>query len=234
MKAIVRICGYVALSTVLIGVCMMLAAQFQHELKPPGFQKHVLAMEMATTKDDVTRIVGDVSDSDRFQMRGQQRLDFLFIPAYWLEFLLISWLLARRKFSGAKYLGCAAGLCATLAAWFDLQEDWAILHVLEFPLAQTTDAMVAAISYYATRKWLLLFVAMGLLSFVFLSRRNLVNVRRLVFLLPGALFLITAVIGLIGLFRGPMLELYALPMSLGSLLLIVALLWSPEKFLEGL
>jgi phage shock protein PspC (stress-responsive transcriptional regulator) len=234
MKTVVRVSSYLALSTLLIGVCMGLASQFQHKLEPPGFKKPVLSIEMATTRADVERVVGDAGDSDRFQMRGQQLLDFLFIPSYWIEFLLISCLLAHRKFRGAKYLGLVAGLCATLAAWFDLQEDRAILHVLDLRLTETPDAAVSAISYYATRKWLLLFVAIGLLSSVFISRKNLVNLRWLIFLPPGVLFLITAVIGLIGLFNGTLLELYVLPMTLGSLLLFVALLWPPEKLLEGL
>jgi hypothetical protein len=160
-------------------------------------------------------------------------MDFVFIAAYWLEFLLISILLTRRRFPFAKGLGVFAGLCATLAALLDVRENLAILRVLTASPTPDNDPLVQAVLHAAVLKWTLLFIAMIILSFVILGRRDRNTKSGFVFLLPG-LFLLTGTIGLIGIGQDAMLEWIEMPMSFGLVSLILAFLWAPSRLLQGL
>jgi hypothetical protein len=98
LTPVVRISAGVAVVVLTAGVCMFLAADFEHESFPHGFNSPVLAMQMARSMKEVKAIVGEPGHSDRSQMRSQQRMDFLFILAYLSEFLLMCFLLWRRGF----------------------------------------------------------------------------------------------------------------------------------------
>jgi hypothetical protein len=138
VTAVVRLATIMAVVVVGVGVWMSLAAQFQHDVLPRGFTSPVLAMEMARSMKEAKMIVGEPGHSDRSEMRAQQYMDFVFIAAYWLEFLLISILLTRRRFPFAKGLGVFAGLCATLAALLDVRENLAISESLRRRRRRTT------------------------------------------------------------------------------------------------
>jgi len=238
MTTIVRISAVVAVIVLTVGVCMFLAADFQHESFPRGFNSPVLAMQMAQSMEEVNAIVGEPGHSDRAQMRSQQRMDFLFILAYWSEFLLMSILLWRRSFSGARYLAALAGLIATLAAGFDVWENVGILRVLSASATSANDTLVQVVRFTAIVKWLLLFVAMVLLSRVFLGREGMDapdDITDRIFFLPGLFFLVTGVVGLTGLvWWNALLNYVAIPMLFGLCALVVALFWNPPRLLQRL
>jgi hypothetical protein len=235
VNAVVRLAAVMAVVVILIGVWMFCAAEFEHDDLPRGFTSPVLAMELARSMEEVEMIVGEPGHSDRSEMREQQYMDFAFIAAYWLEFSLISILLWRRNFRFAKALGVFAGLCATLAALLDVRENLAILKVLSVSPTPENDPLVLAVRHAAVPKWALLFVAMILLSFVFLGRRDWHQRSGLPFLVTGLLFILTGSIGLIGLTtREALLELILIPMAGGMITLLIALWLAPAKLLEGL
>ena len=235
MNAVVRLAAVMAVVVILIGAWMSLTAGFEHDDLPRGFTSHVLAMEMARSMQEVKMIVGEPGHSDRSEMLEQQYMDFVFIAAYWLEFSLISVLLGQRSFRFAKALGLCAGLCATLAALLDVRENLAILKVLSASPTQENNPLVLAVRHAAVPKWTLLFVAMILLSLVFLGRRHWRLMSGLPFLGTGLLFIITGSIGLIGLTtREALLELILIPMLGGLIILPIALCLAPSKLLEGL
>jgi hypothetical protein len=93
---------------------------------------------------------------------------------------------------------------------------------------------VQAVLHAAVLKWTLLFIAMIILSFVFLGRRDRNTKSGFVFLLPGLFFLLTGTIGLIGIGQDAMLEWIEMPMSFGLVSLILAFLWAPSRLLQGL
>jgi hypothetical protein len=234
MNAVVRISAAVAVVVLTIGACMFVAADFEHRSLPRDFKSPVLAMEMARSMDEVKAIVGEPGNSDRSQMRSQQRMDFLFIVAYWSEFLLIGVLLWHRNFSLARPLALIAWLCATLAAGLDVRENVGILGVLSAPPRPDYDPLVQAVRFAATSKWLLLFVAMVLLSFVFIGRRDKRAGNGIIFFLPGLFFLVTGIVGLAGLWWNVLLNCVALLMLFGLRTLVVALFRSPSRLLHGL
>jgi hypothetical protein len=238
MNAVVRISAVVAVVVLTIGACMFAASDFKHRSLPRGFESPVLAMEMARSMEEIKAIVGGPGHSDRSQMRSQQHMDFLFIVAYWSEFLLIGVLLWHRNFSLARLLALIAWSCATLAAGLDVRENVGILGVLSAPPTPEHDPLVQAVRFAATSKWLLLFVAMILLSFVFIRRRDKRGgngiTDRIIFFLPGLFCLATGVVGLAGLWWNVLLNCVALLMLFGLFTLVVALFWSPPRLLRGL
>jgi hypothetical protein len=242
----VRTAAVVAVVVLTISMCMFLAANFHHKSLPRGFKSPVLAMQMAQSMQEVKAIVGAPGHSDRSQMRSQQHMDFLFIVAYWSEFLLISVLLWHRTISLAKVLAVMAGLCATLAAVADIRENLAILEVLSVPAVQDNDPLVQTVRFAATFKWVLLYTAMIPLAFVFIGREDgrahHGAIDRAIFFLTGLYFLMAATVGLIGTGLEAMrssvaptiLFLSSLVLAFGLIALTAALFRSPSKLLQGL
>lgn len=234
MESLLRLAASLTVAVVVIALYMSRVAQFQRKSLPRGFRSPVLAIQLVHSRADIAAIVGDQGDPDRRQMRRQQQLDHLLITAYWAAFVVMSVVLVQRSFPGAQYLGILAGLCATGAALSDVQENQAVLRVLAVPLVQTDESMVDVIRQAATRKWLLLFVAMALLSLVCIGRRDWATAYGTLCLLSGLSFLLAAIIGLVGLWQNALLEYCVVPMGLGLLTLAFALGMFPAKFVEGL
>jgi hypothetical protein len=176
-------------------------------------------------------------------MGSQIRMDFLFIVAYWLEFLLVSVLLWHRNFPLAKVLAVIAGTCATLAAVADVRENLAILEVLSARAVQDNDPMVQAVRISALAKWTMLFVAMIPLAFAFIGREDRRahhnTIVRFLLPLPGWLFLIAGCVGLLGTgleavltsTTPTILSLSFLILALGLITLPLALFTSPFRLL---
>jgi hypothetical protein len=172
VTAVVRLSAVVAVVVLTLGVCMFLAADFQHKSLPRVFKSPVLAIQMAQSMQEVKAIVGEPGRSERSQMRSQQYTDFMFIIAYWSEFLLISVLLWHRAFSLAKVLAVMAGFCATRTTILDIQENLAILEVLSVLAVQDNDPLVQTVRVAAMLKWITLYTAMIPLTFVFMGREG--------------------------------------------------------------
>lgn len=106
------------------------------------------------------------------------------------------------------------------------------------PPTPDNDPLVQAVRFAATIKWLLLFVAMILLSFVFIGRRDkrVGNgiIDRIIFFLPGLFFLVTGIVGLAGLWWNALLNRVALLMLFDLFTMVVALFWSPSRLLHEL
>lgn len=247
---VIRVAAAVSVIALALGLWMAKSAEgFQHSkgvefgLRWPSRPPPILAMEMARDMRDVEAVVGrEVGGGDRELMAELQYTDFAFIFAYWAEFLLISYLLSRRErffnlfpIPVPKVLAAAAGLCATAAAAFDVVENLAILRVLKHTAEPLYDGLARQIYSAAIWKWGLLFVAMFLLSFVFIGRRDWASARGVLYMLPGLGFFLAAVLGLYAVLTHNMLTVgFSAPLSAGLLTLPLALLLSPPKFEEGL
>ena len=194
---------------------------------PHGLSKPMMALEFAETVDDIRQVVGDQADR-RAEMLASLKIDtFGIIPIYWLFFLSLSWLLAHRSISNAFWLGIAVAVCATVAALFDFAENHYIRVTLETPLSQTTTETVAGIFRSALIKWSLIFVALGLLSRLFLGRNDLLA-------WIGIFFLLTSVLGFVGLVYHPAIEWSYLPLLISLIGLAITFALFPARFLQRL
>lgn len=201
------------------------------EVKAPDGNKSkrpMMALELPEKLDDIKDNVGDVGDERRAAMLKALALDaLLFIPSYTFFFLAMSWLLTQRRFSWALWLGIIAGACGIGAAILDYMENAHIRALLETDLARTTQQMIDSTRYVSLGKWVLSFIAIGLLSSLFLWRRDWI-------VLLGGLYALTAIVGLIGLIYRPAIGWAFGLMGAGTLFVIVVFGVFAGRFLQEL
>jgi hypothetical protein len=216
----------VGLVFLLLGACLCFATLNVLWKKPRpagGFVNPGLAIQFARSAADVERALHDVTAKDLLK---SLKLDSqIFIPVYWTLLMVFSALLYRHQFAHAKWLGLAAGICATAAAACDYLENHRIKDMLTSP--EINDATALGIRHASLLKWGLIFVAVALLATMFLWRRDWV-------MIVGALYLLAALIGIIGLFRNSLIQWAFAPMSLGMAGIGALLLFEPDRFLAGL
>lgn len=231
----IRTLGLIYCLLILLGVVLSLISNYQSrqppkiqwpEKFPHGLSKPMLALEFARTVDDIQRIVGDQGDPRRANMLALLRIDtFGFIPTYWLFFLSLSWLLGHRSIPYSFWFGVAVAVCATAAALFDFAENHYIRVALETPLSQTGVDTVMGIYRSALIKWLLIFVALALLSGLFLGRSDWLAI-------IGILFLVTSLLGFVGLRHNPAIEWSYIPLLMTLVGVAVTFAFFPARFLR--
>jgi hypothetical protein len=199
--------------------------------KAPGGTKSKMSMmtlELPEKLADIKNSVGDLGDERRsFMLKALTQDSLLFIPSYTIFFLAMSWLLTQRHFSWALWLGIIAGACGIGAALLDYMENAHIRALLETGLAQTTQQMIDGTRYVSLCKWALSFITIGLLSSLFLWRRDAI-------VLLGGLYALTAVVGLLGLIYRPAIGWAFGLMGAGTLFVIVVFGVFAGRFLQEL
>lgn len=198
---------------------------------PGGLHKPVLALELARSVADVREILGDEATAQGQARREWQRKmlkgDYqFFIPIYWALLVGFSLLLTRRRFQGAMRVGVTAAAFATGAAVCDLLENAGMNAVLNAPLAETSEQMVAYIRLPSLFKWAMVFITIGLLAGLFLRRKDWMNGL-------GGVCLLIAAVGMSGFtFRyPPAIELAFTIMPVALLLLILVPLIFRRRFM---
>lgn len=225
-----RAFGAILLLLVVAILALTLGGKKSEAKNPDGApsKRPMMALELPEKLDDIKNNVGDLGDERRALMLKALALDsLLFIPSYTLFFLAMSWLLTQRRFSWSLWLGLIAGACGIGAALLDYMENARIRALLETSLAQTTQQMIDSTRYVSLSKWALSFIATGLLSSLFLWRRDWI-------LLLGALYALTAIVGLLGLIFRPAIGWSFGLMGAGTLFLIAVFGIFADKFLQGL
>src|SRR5579864_4849141 len=188
------------------------ASKPQHGIADP-----VLALQLAHDVSDVDAILSDAPSPDREVMRLKQYEDFGYIAGYGFLFVVLS-LLLRRRYPPLAMVATLAMGAGIAAATLDVIENFAILRIVDVPLAFTTQTMVDAIRHAAVPKWALGFVAAGLLSIYFLRDA------RVVARISGVFFLAGAMVGLYGLFFANAILMF------GALALMVGLFGAAVVF----
>jgi hypothetical protein len=162
-----------SLAVLLLGLLIRMIASHFQPVHPDGlchgFKTRILAMELASSPFEVSKILGAHNRRNRAVMRQAQYVDFLFIAAYWLLFLDLSGALALRKFPYAFVVGIAVAVCASAAAYFDVRENLEILKTLKTPLDDSARPSIGICRAAALLKWILIFLAVALLSALFLK-----------------------------------------------------------------
>jgi hypothetical protein len=227
MKILPRLTAVCAVAVLVGGGYLRTNARFSERSDPGKFRNAGLAMEFARTAEQAREIMP--LESDRVQMASQQRMDFLFIGTYWLLFVFMGLLIMRRTLPGALPLAVAMFFCATLAAWFDVREDLAILNVVS-AAENVGDDMVVLISHYSGIKWTALFLAMLILSVVFIPRKDWGTLAGKLSTLAGLCFVAS---GLIGLVNEYFIPISMSIMFVGALLVIGMFLFAANAFLSS-
>jgi hypothetical protein len=142
------------LAVVCLVFVLLLTGQprFTNASKPlNGIRDPHLSLQRATSIAEVDAILSDDPSPDREVMRIKQYIDFGLITAYGMLFFVVAATLAR-----AHRAGLLIGLLGIPAAILDVNENLAILRLVNTSLARTTPAMVAAVRTFSSAKWALL------------------------------------------------------------------------------
>lgn len=226
VKVNVLTTGILAFAFTAIGIflCMFVKYEFHPEPSLRGFRSPIVALQFASSPKEFVSIVGDTHSTNRVVAQKSLTIDYVFITFYWLLFINMAVLLARRNFPGAFWLGIATGICITAAALFDVFENIHTSHIFPLSLTDNDNHMLLKIHYSSLAKWMLIFVTTFLVSSLFLWRNDWI-------LCIGILFIVTTVIGLSGLRYNPTIEWASLLMGVGIGLIAVVFTFCPKKFL---
>lgn len=210
---------------------------------PGGFRSWLVAMEFASSKEDIDKIVGHRGDDRRETMREGVTAEFLFIGIYWLLFITMNRMLylgSTNFESGpisfgapspycALVLSVAAALTGTAAAIADIIENRRILAILEMSSKDAVEEQAGKIRRAAVLKNFMVFITVAILAITFLLRGGLIST-------IGYLYVLGAVWGIICL--APTLrrfiELAFFPFAAGLVMTAAAFIFRPGLFAQGI
>ena len=190
-------------------------------LLPGGFHLPGLAIEMVRQPSEALEIEQIFPIP---KLRKQVTADFGFIVLYTASFLSFSYWIFKRRFKGSSILAVITVATALATAGFDVLENLRLYTI--FDAAQNPrDWMIHNLHIATVLKWSFCFITVGLLSPLFLTRRDIL-------VAAGVGLLVVAGLGLASLFTFvPALEIAF--GVLGALLLVIGFfitVW-PERFL---
>lgn len=217
--------GILAFMTIGIFLWMLLEFRFQSKEPLKGFHSPIVALQLSNSSKEFVSIVGDTQDPNRMIVQKNLSADYVFIAVYWSLLINMAVLLARRNFSGAFWLGMAAGICITAAAIFDVFENIQTSHMLPLTLTDNDNHMPLKIHYSSLAKWMLIFVTTTLLSPLFLWRNDWI-------VWIGKLFILATGIGLSGLLYNPAIEWASLLMGICIIPIAGIFSFYSEKYLK--
>lgn len=191
---------------------------------PGKFGGRVIALEFVSSVSDIPNVLGPNVSKNTQVMRKVLSIDFIWIGCYAALFVLVGAMLSRRNCPWAKYLALVAIVTGLAAAAFDVREN---LKTIELLVSQSvTQEHVNAIRDASIIKWTLSFFSIALLAIAFLDLAN-----RMAFAIAVA-FVVTSIVGLLGLWNHNLLALIQFPLLVGlTLLSITAFVW-PNKLKE--
>jgi hypothetical protein len=191
---------------------------------PGGFHGRVLALEFVSSVGDAQKVLGPDVSRNTEVMRKVISIDFVWIACYAALFVLIGVMLSRRNCPWARYLALVAIVSGLAAAAFDVKENTKILELLSS--TAVTQEQLNAVRDATLTKWTLSFVSMAVLAIAFMDLAN-----KVAFWI-STLFILTAMVGLLGLLNHRLLSLISIPLVIGLVLLSVTAFKWPEKLKE--
>ena len=231
MQTLVRAIATLATVMSVLGIALLINQAFAPKLDvnlPRGVSSPGLAIEFASSLDDVKTILGERRDQDSMREKIRKALygDYLFIAMYWLLFVGLSALLIVSGRSWAMWAGVIAAVCAMSAAIFDVVENLSIAALID--AAEVRNEMIRNVASAGFGKWLSVFVATLIISLLF-ARRNWLA-------LLGVLFLLIGVLGIYGLLQNQprLVELAFRLYFLGVIAVAIVFTFFRRKILEQL
>ena len=205
--ALVRFVGSAGLLTVVAGIATVVVA---------GFASKLSALQLSGDPEQVRALVQGPPAPVR-RMKRQLLADYAFIACYWLTFVALAILLARRGGAGYRIAAFAALLAATATALLDLLENVRTTGVLALsrPGDQVRLQPVMHLRRTSLLKWCASASTLALLAIAFLPGHS-----RL--LLLGLALLVIAAIGFAAVWQNRLIQLY---MGLFFLLGVVIAVW---------
>ena len=225
MKTRILSIGILAFLSTAISLWVLTAFSFKPKEPLKGFQSPIVAIELASSPQVFTSIVGGSQDPNRTIVRKSLRADYVFIAAYWLLFASMSILFAGCNFPGAYQFGIAVGVCITAAAVFDVVENSYIAQMLSLSPTDNGHDVINKLRHASLAKWTLIFVTTALVSQLFTRRNDWI-------VLIGYLFVLATALGLSGLLYNPAIEWASIPMGIGIALTAVVFTFCPKTFLR--
>jgi hypothetical protein len=177
-EALLRSVGLVALLAVILGCAAFFAG---------GLRSGLFALQLGGEPGQISIIVHDADR--RRRIRRQLWFDYGFIFAYWLTFVGLAVVLARRGSLAYDIVGLAAAFAATATALLDVLENvrTSALLSLSRPGDQIRIQPVEHLQRTALAKWLASAVTIALLALVFLPGDTRLLLLGLGFLLAAPL-----------------------------------------------
>lgn len=202
-----RWAGLLAVIDIAIVAVLLGQPSFTNASRPVrGIANPLLAMEMARNVTEVDAILSDSPSPDREAMRIKQYTGFAFLGCYAALFIVMSMMLKWRR-----VIAIGAGASAAIAAMCGMIGNIAILRVVDAGLSHTTQAMIDAVRYPSLVQWVFASLSLGLLG-ILLLRTPHVGFR-----IVGALDILGALLGLLGLFDNRLLAWAGCEMLAGLL-----------------
>ena len=162
-----RLAGLAAVIALAFAALLAGKPFFTNASRPPrGIHDPVVAVQLARSVEEVDAILQDVPSPDREVMRFKQYLDFGFIAAYVALYALLGFRFTRGE-GTERSAGILLVIVVCAAAFFDMNENRAILRLLDTPLQATTASMLSGIRSEATAKWALAALSGLLLGWLF-------------------------------------------------------------------
>jgi hypothetical protein len=220
--------GIAAIAVILVAVWMAIAStRFEPvgaEGLPGKFGGRIMAMEFISTAPDLAKILGPTVSQNTEVMKKVLSIDFVWIGCYGALFVLTGALLSRRNCPWAKYLALLAIVTGLAAAAFDVREN---LKILELLASQSvTQEQVNGVRDAALTKWTLSFFSIAVLAIAFMDLGN-----KLGFWISTT-FIITATVGLFGLWNHNLLALIPIPLVVALVILSITAFGWPNKLTE--
>jgi hypothetical protein len=217
-EALLRSVGLVALLTVALGATALIAG---------GLRPGLAALQLGGDPVEASKIVRDADR--RRRIRRQLWFDYGFILAYWLTFLGLAVVLARRGSFLYDIVAIAAAFAATVTALLDVLENvrTGALLSLSRPGDQIRIQPVEHLQRTALAKWLASAVTIALLALVFLPGDTAL-------LLLGLGFLLAALLGAAGMARRFFLAFYLLAFFVLGVIVAISFTFLPSDVLERL
>jgi hypothetical protein len=166
-------------------LCLTLSKLLQPTSLPRGFHLPGILLELVENENEA-KAVRDASEDGRIRL-GLVIDTFFFIPLYTSLFLVMGWWLAGRDVPFATWLGVVVCIGIVLAAGFDVLENVRTFELLRASSPKVLDGIRQA----ALVKWGTLFTLVLVLCCPFLRTGGWL-------LLVGLIYLITGVVGLLG------------------------------------
>jgi hypothetical protein len=206
-----RLAGIFSVLCLAISALLLGPPSFSNASLPiRGITDPVIAIQAARGIVDLDYVLGEAPSPDREVMRLKERIGFAFIGAYSALLLTLALLLLRSGGPG-RMLAPAAIVCTLAAAAFNLASNLAVLRILDVTLEETTSPMINAIRSAGFTSWALAALTLLLLSVYFFRSPRLLS------RLTGVLFVLTALMQLLGLRDGQFLVLASVPAGLALL-----------------
>ena len=213
-----RVAGACALLCLVISALLLGKPSFSHASLPVrGVTDPVIAIQIARSVSDVDYVLSDAPSPDREVMRMKERIGFAFTAAYTALFFALAVLLTRSAGAG-RVAGPAAMILAAATAVFNVAANIAVLRILDVSLYETTGRMINAIRSAAFVSWTLASLTLLALSIYFF------RTPRLLMRAIGGLFILTALMQLIGLRDGEFLVIASAPAALALAGIVAAML----------